>query len=221
MRPIYFFFVLTLCFSCKRQDKVKPVYIYPNELIISDKNGIPFNNYFPNQLMFHIHDSAYVERLYPYTDDGLSYMLLEAAKEPLLYNFYLGKDIYRWICGRSLFSKFMITLNKENHNVWIEVKVLETKYEEEKGFFYEYNKDKSYTKELSLKEWRYFEDEFGNKLAYNKESGFYPQVDGSVWWFEVHKKDFYGLIWEQSPKGLLMECGKYLNDLSGLKEEIY
>lgn len=223
MRPIYFFFVLLFCFSCERQGADKPVYIYPNELIVSDKDGTlaPFNSYFPNQLMFRISDSAYIKRNYLYTNEGLCQMLLEAAEEPILYNFYIGRDIYRWICGRSMRFKFVITLNKENNRVWADVKVLDTKYEDWKGFFYEYNRDKSYTKELSLKEWNFFEDKFGNKFDYNKETESYPQIDGSVWWLEIHKKDFYGLLWEQSPKGLLMECGKYLNDISNLNEDIY
>lgn len=148
-------------------------------------------------------------------------MLLEAAEELILYNFYLGRDIYRWICGRSIHFKFVITLNRVNNRVWTDVKLIDTQYEDGKGFFYKYNREKSYTKELSLKEWNLFEEKFGNKFVYNKESGFYPQIDGSVWWFEVHKKDFYGLLWEQSPKGLLMESGRYLNMISGLNEDIY
>lgn len=210
------------CISKQEEDKV--VYLYPSERIISDSLGVPDRpdhiSYLPKQLTFMLNDSIYTERLNSDEDERWAHLILYTVEEPVLYNFYLERDIYRWICARSLHSKFVMTLNKEQNEIWIEVKVIDIA--NEKGsFFLMYNKEKSFKKNLSLKDWLEFDDKFRNTLPFSYIAEYHTQIDGSVWWIEVHKKDYYGLIKEQSPSGMVFDFGRHLNALSDLKEEIY
>lgn len=189
-------------------------YVYPCDLNISNEDGTPKDSttfYFP----YGATDSSFIEY------DILTQLKLSTAQEPILYNFYIEKDTYRWTGGRSSRHHYVITLNKKGKQVWLEVKVLEIDYEDGKGFYFNYNQNKSFVKDLSTKDWNTFEDKHVKEIIFNTPSEYYAMIDGSTWWLEVHKKDFYGITRKQSPTGALKDCGLYLIQLSGLSEDIY
>lgn len=49
---------------------------------------------------------------------------LYSAKEPILYNYYLGHDIYRFLWLRSFHRPVVISLQKDRDNVWLTIKEL-------------------------------------------------------------------------------------------------
>ena len=50
---------------------------------------------------------------------------LYCTKEPILYNYYLGHDIYRFLWLRSFHRPIVLTLHKDGNNVWLDMKELD------------------------------------------------------------------------------------------------
>lgn len=50
---------------------------------------------------------------------------LYSAKEPILYNYYTGHDIYRFLWLRSFHRPVVISLHKDENKVWLRIKELD------------------------------------------------------------------------------------------------
>ena len=50
---------------------------------------------------------------------------LYSAKEPILYNYYTGHDIYRFLWLRSFHRPVVISLHKDENKVWLTIKELD------------------------------------------------------------------------------------------------
>ena len=105
------------CHSVKKSN-------YPNNPLWSHTNGEPidsFTHYFPDS----IRTDSFVRAT---GIDSISQKefseLLFAAKEPVLYNYYTGHDIYRLVLRRNL--PLILTLNRDSNKVWLILKLLNT-----------------------------------------------------------------------------------------------
>ena len=224
--------------SCKMHNDTK--YNYPENLTISDQKGMPKDTdilYFPPN----INKDTFIRS----GIDTILYHLysccLRVAREPVLYNFYIGHDIYRFLWLRSFHRPVVLSIHKNSDSIWIETKILDkhpiSKYEivevnssgnvlplseeEARQAKIVVNKKKT----LSIKEWEKFETLLQDcdfwKLSTPKSDKVLVHVDGSNWIIEGQLKNNYWLVNRRSPKDNYRKCGEYLITLSGLNEKIY
>ena len=116
---IFFALLLVSCFRTKPEKDN-----YPKNQAISDIQGMPkdsLTSYFPDSILL---DTVIIKI-------GIdSFMLnwfssaLYASKEPILYNYYLGQDIYRFLWLRSFHRPVIISLHKDGDKVWLTIKEL-------------------------------------------------------------------------------------------------
>lgn len=107
----------TMCVSCQQQ-KAEPSN-YVQDPTISSSSGIPTDSlaYFvptsirkDTQTVILDIDAASLDQF----STGLYY-----AKEPILYNYYLGHDIYRFSLLRGFKTPFYFILHKDGDKVWL------------------------------------------------------------------------------------------------------
>jgi len=231
-------------------------YEYPQDSIISDRNGFPrdsFPDYFPDSIRYVVKDSILFSKdslEIPYwklkEDDDFIFnriwfsSCLYAAKEPILYNYYLGYDRYRLLWIRSFHLPIIITFSKQGRRAFLEIKKLSKhpqfieghiigSFDEESGFVVDSIMKIDWSadflineiKEVPTVEWNKFRNllesvDFYRRIPVGGSLG----LDGSQWTIEVHHKNKYwfGNRWSGS---YVRECGKFLVELSGLNEEIY
>jgi len=204
---------------------------YPKDSLISGSRGEPRNSsvlYYP--YVIKRNDTVKQINFDTMINEWHSYSLFK-FKEPVLSNYYLGYDMYRFLWLRSFHRPIIITLSKKENVV-----TLTTKAFNEYAHYFELKrcmncdtmglKDPKMilneTKELSLAEWENFEHlltkcNFWSMQPYKEDRGY----DGAEWDIEAHLQDKYWFVTRWSPRDNFAECGKYLIKLSGLKEEIY
>lgn len=139
-------------------------------------------------------------------------------EEPILSNYYLGRDIFRLTWIRSFHQGVIVTISKNDEACSIETKWLMR------------SDIKFRTSEKQFSEIQYSE-----LLSMLKTSNFYsaeskdwnmPDADGSQWILEAHTAEGYHFITQQSPdfgqSNGLREIGEFLIKNSEAKgEEIY
>ena len=100
-------------------------YIYPENVNISNANGEPVDSlsfFFPLKLNYK--DSLIKTDLD--TFDLMRYSSqLFPSKEPILFNYYLGHEIYRFIWLQSFDNPIILTLNKKADDIWLTIKKLD------------------------------------------------------------------------------------------------
>jgi hypothetical protein len=104
---------------------VKQEYIYPNNPKISNSQGIPADSltyYFPDSIK--IRDSLIKTGIGHY-DQNWYAADLYSAKEPVLFNYYTGHNIYRFTWIRSFHLPVIISINRDNDSVWLSTKILD------------------------------------------------------------------------------------------------
>lgn len=116
---LLFGLLLVSCFRTKSEKDY-----YPKDQAISNIQGIPKDSltfYFPATIQL---DTNIV------TTEIDTFMLnwfssaLYSAKEPILYNYYLGHDIYRFLWLRSFHRPAIISLHNDGAKVWLTTKEL-------------------------------------------------------------------------------------------------
>lgn len=214
-------------------EKTQPKHVndYPNDTSISSPQGHPKNSsilYFP--YLIKRNDTINRTAIDTITNEWYSYSLYK-FNEPILSNFYLGKDIYRFFWLRSFHRPVIITLCKNDNIITLTTK-------EFSGGAHYFEKRRcmncdtvnlkdpklilNETKVLTLDEWVNFENllnksDFRNTKPNNGQRG----LDGAEWNIEAHLQQEYWFMGRWSPNGDFFKCGEYLIKLSGLKEEVY
>lgn len=222
MKGIYYLFIGFLFIACIKEREQNNIerFRYSRDFSVSDSLGIPKDKrtlYFPDS-MYNYKPADSILFFVRYENKGWS-SLLYIAREPVLYNFYLKKDIYRFSWSRAFHEPIIISLIKENNKVMIQWKKIRLgdgriQYIEDGSTFQK--------KDLSLDCWAHFEkilDEahYWEMLPYYSIIG----LDGSTWIIEAHLEDKYWFVNRWAPRDNFQKCGMYLIELSGLKEEIY
>ena len=236
-------FIILLCFGCtdSNQNNQRG---YRHDLTVSDKLGKPtneksfyfdpvsFRDTFPIPTYFA--EPPYdtidlikvpkdkIKKDFKIKTDSLSLEwfseVLADNQEPVLSNYYLGKDIYRLTWLRTFDQSIVIKIIKDKNKYSIETKRLnwnDRKYSTStKGITVDI------VSELDdmLEKFNFFKTE-----SYNWDA---PGFDGSEWILEVHLSDRYHFINKWSPdlgkSNGLREIGEYIIKSSDAKdEEIY
>lgn len=98
---------------------------YSNNPEISNRQGVPKDSltfYFPTSIS---QDTGIVKtEIDTFKLDWFS-SALYSAKEPILYNYYTGHDIYRFLWLRSFHRPVVISLHKDEDKVWLTIKELD------------------------------------------------------------------------------------------------
>jgi hypothetical protein len=218
--------------------------LYPKDTTISSLTGEPHDSstfYFPTT----------ITTAHKIVQTGLdSFQLkwystsMRPTKEPILFNFYLGHDIYRFVWLRAFSPPVVFTLHKDGEKVWLQTKLLDNIPREENighiqftppGEHVKPSKVDSIThvvhlakiksdemKSLTIEEWNHFEKLISYCGFWNMQTSIHELgMDGSQWIIEGHQKNRYWLVDRWTPKNNYRKCGEYLIELSALKEEIY
>ena len=121
-KNIICFFYGFLLISCSQTIVEKDNYL--KDLSISDNKGRPEDSlsyYFPNQIK---RDTQIINSgIDPFMQNWFSSVLF-AAQEPILYNYYQGHDIYRFLWLRSFDMPLIFSLHKNGNKVWLIIKGL-------------------------------------------------------------------------------------------------
>jgi len=233
--------------SCTtNNDSLKDLTRYPKDTTISTEDGSPKDSlafYYPNKF---IGDTTLnQDTLDDFYQNWFSSSMY-AFKEPILYNYYLGHDIYRFLWLRSFDRPIVIVLNRDKNNVWLNAKILDRKPRfmdqivlkelpiKGKELKVELVTDSVIKGDrkaeivfrirlnLTMKEWNKVDilikaADFWTIPSTKEAIG----LDGSQRIIEAHTKEDYRFVQRWVPKDKFRQIGEYLIDLSGLKEEIY
>ena len=116
----YFFGILLI--SCSQATVERDD--YPKDLAVSDIDGKPKDSlayYFP--ITIKRDTQIFNSGIDPFMQNWFSSVLF-AAQEPILYNFYQGHDIYRFLLLRSFNRPLIFSLHKKGSKVWLITKEL-------------------------------------------------------------------------------------------------
>lgn len=246
--------IITLFFgfafiSCQPTKLGKDNYIKDQK--ISNSQGVPKDSntfYFP---AFIQQDNDLVKIDIDIFKQNWYSSALYSAKEPILYNFYLGHDIYRFLWLRSFHRPVVISIHKHKDKVWLILKELNKQPEfldeytsvkfvapDNDTTLVENTKDQKFeivkkadrkahiilnrTVKLTENEWTEFEMLLSKCSFWDSR----PTIeiyglDGSEWIIEAHLKNNYGVMNRWSPDDNFRKVGEYLIIKSGFKEEIY
>jgi hypothetical protein len=211
---------------------------YKNNPKLSAKNGIPFDStlsYAPVEMKYH--DFRLKSQMDPFIEKWISSMLY-FMKEPVLYNKYFDKDIYRifWICPRPV----LFTLVKKGNEYYLITKILNNVLDPEpgktkimfwelketnKGPVYNYNIDNkelpplkmlmNRTQKISVNEWNTFKQKFDSTGFYYA----YPTGKGEDYGeeliIEAHLKKRYWFLHTGDSNYEYKWFCNYLRKLSG------
>ena len=100
-------------------------YIYPKDSLISNHLGVPYDSltfYYP--AVFHVGSKIEYTQIDTFMYNWFS-SNLHSAHEPILFNYYLGHDIYRFLWLRSFDRPVVISIHKNNEKVWLETRILD------------------------------------------------------------------------------------------------
>lgn len=215
---------------------------YAENPALSDKQGHPHDSltfYFPTTIK---KDSLEVKNeMNTFVLNWYS-SALYAAKEPILFNYYLGHDMYRFLWLRSFDRPVVFTLHRDGREVWLTTKVLNKQPNFDDITYVSIGEmgDKELvtdsvvkadrkaslvintSKKLSKKDWNNFtalldKCSFWTTKPYSERGGF----DGSEWIIEGHLKSKYWFVSKWSPKDNFRELGLFLINKSELKERVY
>jgi len=230
--------VMLVIYSCSEQNKIQDN--FPKDSSISDIHGQPKDSltfYFPKTIR---QDSQFIKvEMEDFMNDWYS-CNLHCFKEPILSNYYLGHDIYRFLWLRSFDRPVIFSLNKDENKVWLTIKILNKHPQVNEVKYFVPDLEHKYiidsvvkadrqailvydeTKYLTIKEWQEFEELLNNSLFWkSKPYQFSIQIDGSDWTIESHLKNQYWFVNKNSPNDSFKAAGVYLINKSGLKESIY
>lgn len=210
--------VLTLVMFCTGNSNHR--YQYVNNINISDKNGVPVGDsvwYFPESLFpnrIALMDSSDNEvNEIPIEPD--TYLLtwysevLHEMSEPLLYNFYLDHEVYRFTWLRSFHPDIVIRFERTNNHVTVTQKKF-TEYvsmvEIEPNLYSDItdstNMDET-VKVVDLTHWNDFK-----KLILDNHFSEMPTTvawemgtDGAEWILEEHTREGYHVVNRWTPDG--------------------
>jgi hypothetical protein len=219
IKALLFYTIIFIALSCNKQfDEQKN---YPQDTTVSNPQGVPKDSmtfYFPSIIKT---DSQFVKNdiKYPKWRSTLLYHF----KEPILFNYFLGHEVYRFLWLRSFNTPMVFSLNKEGNNVWLIVKKLDVNYHDLITKPMGQAKIINIRKNLSIEQWNKFEqllkdcNYWAMPPLIKNDMG----VDGSSWYIEANLPGKYWFVDRWTPQDNFKKCGEYLIQLSGLKEDVY
>jgi hypothetical protein len=212
------------------------LYDFPNNYKLTTKNGTPYSDstiYFPVEIF---KDTLEWENGNEIKNDSFSVRWyskeLQALKEPILFNQYLGKNIYRFTWLRSFHEPIILRIESDTRG---NITLIEKKLYEFKSLVIDidstshYKTDSTKVEELTLKLSKTYWDSFeqllfkNNFLAMSTTVAYEYGTDGSEWILEKHCKDGYYVVNRWAPDNKRYSSFRnicdYLIDLSNYKNE--
>lgn len=216
-RYIVLSFVALLFFSCGGK------YEYPGDIKLSNKNGAILDStasFLPSQFEVNGHNYTF-----DWNKDALNQInsYFSLTSEPLLYNFYLNRDIYRLVLDEQDQNPLIISINKQGDKSWIVSKKIDPS-------FFEIDKTipdsipslevlsaqfKNYSRELSQDEVHSFDSIFQASNFFELENNEVNKYHNSFYLLEVHKKDNYWYVYRSSDDQPLKQVATYMRSLTG------
>lgn len=123
-RFIYILIVLFLiCCSNKENKKIDyPIYVYPNDSSLSNELGHVkdyLTTYYPEQILLNnVTVNTNIDSILAMWCSNYMY----AAKEPVLYNYYLNRDVIRFLWVQTRRNSFVFNVIKESNNYYLDIK---------------------------------------------------------------------------------------------------
>ncbi len=218
-----------LCLALYASGQNTPIAYYLHDTSISDEQGHPKEQY------------VYYFPFSDTTDDGPGYYKwtrlnersqqylsdpLWTLKEPVLSNYYIGHDMYRFTRLPSLVNyNEAITIHRMGDSVWLHVAEVIYAYEPPKGinkWFEKYPDKGSWgwkerTKKLSLVHWNYFMELLRDQAFWQMSThGSAMGCDGEDWILEAHTKEKYHAVvrWGADEGTPFYRCADYLMRLA-------
>jgi len=187
-------------------------YKYPNDIVISNFKGEPINEkvfYFPQKMFIDSIDEYLIEqdkngktikesRHWNVGVDSIKMVwfskVLYNAKEPVLYNYYLNKEIFRFTWIRSFHPEIIIRLEKIGDKVYITEK-------RNKSIDNSEILPIDTTRQVDLSLWNGFESilKRNNFINMSPTLAFAWGSDGAEWVLEVQKENYYHFVVRWSP----------------------
>lgn len=249
MKKILLLLLISLT-NCTKKRELNPS--YPNDTIFSNENGFPKNvdvaGYLPvkqslKRQGFYLAPSDKNRKTLIDSLNGIEPFWIGLSdkyfylKEPILYNFFLGKSIYRFSWFRSFDNPVTITIVKDGDSYVLKTKKIEFVNNMMEKFKKD-NKEKlthgdslavwllnspklliDTEKVISTKEWDIFQHKLKQcsftHLSSTKESF---GLDGSEWILEKHTSDGYKVVMRWTGDEIKLPC-EYLLNLSDCKKE--
>jgi hypothetical protein len=248
MKNLVLLFIVFLT-NCTQKRELNP--LYPNDTTFSNENGFPKNvdvaGYLPikfvNKEGFYMAPSDKNRKTLIDSINGIKPFWIGLSdkffyfKEPVLYNFYLGKTIYRFSWFRSFDYPVIITIIKDGDSFVLQSKKMEfinnmmEKFKKDNKELLTHEDSLAVwllsppklltdtEKKISIKEWNTFEDKlkkcsFLNLPTIKDVAG----LDGSSWILEKHTSDGYKVVMRWTGDEIKSPC-EYLLDLSDCKKE--
>lgn len=248
MKSVIYILLVFLFISCNLKQSKNDN--YPKDAKVSDMNGKPKDSlsfYFPAVIK---KDTALIKTKLDSSTNNWYSKTLYAAKEPILYNYYLGHDIYRFLWLRAFSRPVVISINKDEDKIWLAVKELNKqidiadmlpqitflppasglngKPKVKMSIGQNIKADRkanlilNQTIALSERDWVEFENLLKNCSFWTMEPiDSSLGIDGSEWIIEGHKKNKYWFVNRWSPENVFKDVGLFLIKKSELKEKIY
>ncbi len=237
MRELLAFLIVgVMMVSCNGKENA-----YPRDKRISDKYGVPKDSsvvYFPKVLK---RGEEIVSTGTEKDESAQQHYssILRAFNEPLLYNNYIGSDLYRFLWIRSFDKPVLITILKDGDRILLNTKRLDVIPRGDqfiKTMDFETGATDSvllksvvpkfeinHTKELEKGRWKAFEEELKRISFFNKSpiTNKANSIDGAIWILESHQKDGYWMVQRHSPADDIRAACMMLIVESELEEEIY
>lgn len=209
--------------------------------IDNEDDSIPL--YFPVNTFidsFELQDEETKIKNYRVSIDTMSLMwysfYLKTMKEPILYDQYLSKEIYRFSLFRSFDPPITITLEKQDDQFYLLTKMSNRLFrppfvrtfqdgheiKDTSSIFLQIN-EKQKIEPQQYDKFRGLLDET-NFSCISPRGINEPAIDGAEWILEIHNKQGYHYVERNSPKDstVLRKIGEFLIKLSPVKnEEIY
>ena len=191
---------------------------YTRDSKISTTQGYPYHSHTPYLPSFIKRQNEVVATEIDVGWQKLFSGLFYSAQEPILYNYYLGASIYRFLWIRSFHSKILLSLTKDDSRITLTTIKLEfSSYDHEAIIL------SDEMKQLTIHDWEEFERLLENCSFWSMQ----PYIDntnardGSSRLVEGHLKEKYWFVNRWSPDDNFSRAGEFLINKSGLEEIIY
>lgn len=247
MRCLLFILSTIIIFSsCKKLSldnlNSNRLYKYPNDTTVCDNNGKPKLpkyygkefNYFPLKIFIDSLKLSEQDAINHYYEEIERYSeLLKNFQEPILYNKYLKKEIYRFTYYPSCYRPLVFRIEKDRFG---KITLVSKKiYWQESWKCVEYTMNgkailqkkqipniriEEDIKVLNIEQWNKIDSlvKLSNflQLAPTIANDAIPSIDGRTWIFEVHNKYGYYAVSRKNPNNFpaLFDLGNYLVSLS-------
>lgn len=198
--------LLLLLFSCSRAK-----YKYPSIQSISMEDGLPMDSIAPNFILDSIkfHDNGDV-RIWNGQNKQIINKILAFASEPLLYNYFLKRDIYRFVIGYENRKFLIVSISVKDDAYWLITKKITVDNEE--GYTLVF---RSY--DLTKEQFGHFIEKWDEAMPFILKDSKQDKSVESFVFVEMHTKDDYCYFFEQLQNSEINKLMEWVMNNSRLK----